>query len=152
MTQVFGSVDEILEYAIAQEEEAARFYTSLSRQATRAGMDSVFQQFAQEEERHKAKLLTVKQGRQLTALLKPVADLKLVEHLADVEPGPDLGYRDALILAMKKEKASFKLYTDLAANVGSDNLKRLFAELAQEEAKHKLRFELEYDEFVLTEN
>jgi hypothetical protein len=28
----------------------------------------------------------------------------------------------------------------------------VFSALAQEEAKHKLRFELEYDDFVMTEN
>ena len=31
-------------------------------------------------------------------------------------------------------------------------LKSLFLRLAQEEAKHKLHFEIEYDEHILTEN
>ncbi len=46
---------------------------------------------------------------------------------------------------MKKEDTSVKLYTDLAKMVQDEELKDTFLLLAQEEAEHKLRFELEYD-------
>ena len=79
-------------------------------------------------------------------------DLKLADYLVDVEPTPDLDYQQALVLAMKKEKAAFRLYTDIAAAIPDAGLRELFQALAQEEAKHKLRFELEYDDYVLREN
>ena len=60
-------------------------------------------------------------------------------------------YIDALIVAMKKEKAAFKLYIDLAAATQDEKIKIVFLELAQEEAKHKLRFEIEYDD-SMTDN
>ena len=41
---------------------------------------------------------------------------------------------------------------DLAERVDDENLKNLMLGLAQEEAKHKLRFEIEYDERILGEN
>jgi rubrerythrin len=53
---------------------------------------------------------------------------------------------------MKREKTAFKLYSDLAAIIQDANLRKVFLSLAQEEAKHKLRFELEYDEHILTDN
>lgn len=53
---------------------------------------------------------------------------------------------------MNKEKASFRLYTNLSERAPNAELKNLFLMLAQEEAKHKLRFEIEYDEYVLKEN
>jgi rubrerythrin len=53
---------------------------------------------------------------------------------------------------MNKEKAAFKLYSALANRANSDEMKNVFMSLAQEESKHKLRFEIEYDEFVLREN
>lgn len=61
-------------------------------------------------------------------------------------------YADALVLAMKKEKAAFKLYTTLSLRVDNIELKAVFQSLAVEESKHKLRFELEYDEYVMREN
>jgi rubrerythrin len=70
----------------------------------------------------------------------------------DEAPGPKTDYQGALILAMKREKAAFRLYSDLAARTEDAELKDLLLGLAQEEAKHKLRFEVEYDDKILTEN
>jgi rubrerythrin len=53
---------------------------------------------------------------------------------------------------MKKEKAAYRLYLDLATAAGAGELADLFRSLAAEEAKHKLRFEIEYDDVVLKEN
>ncbi|HPS46339.1 MAG TPA: ferritin family protein, partial [Bacteroidales bacterium] len=61
-------------------------------------------------------------------------------------------YQDALVLAMKKEKSAFKLYMNLSNKTANKELKDLFLMLAMEESKHKLRFEIEYDENVLKEN
>ena len=63
-----------------------------------------------------------------------------------------MDYQSALILAMKKEKAAFRLYTDLAASTEDEGIRDLFQGLAQEEAKHKLRFEVEYDDDFLRDN
>jgi rubrerythrin len=61
-------------------------------------------------------------------------------------------YADALILAMKKEKAAFRLYSFLSEETTDPVMKGLFLTLAMEESRHKLRFELEYDEYILKEN
>ncbi|UCE61993.1 MAG: hypothetical protein JSU63_09735, partial [Phycisphaerales bacterium] len=74
-----------------------------------------------------------------------VLDLKVGDYLEDATPSADISYRDALILAMKAEKAAFRLYSDLASTTDDANLRAVLLGLAQEEAKHKLRFELEYD-------
>ena len=63
-----------------------------------------------------------------------------------------MDYQEALVVAMKKEKKAFKMYIDLAGATDDTNLQTVFMSLAQEEAKHKLRFEIEYDDFVMTEN
>ena len=52
-----------------------------------------------------------------------------------------MNFQDALVVAMKKEKKAFKLYTDLANATEDQGLKNTFLALAQEEAKHKLRIE-----------
>ena len=80
-----------------------------------------------------------------------VVDLRIADYLVDVPASPGLDYRSALVLAMKKEKAAFKLYSDLAAGADDENVRATFLALAQEEARHKLRFELEYDD-LLAEN
>lgn len=146
----FKSVDEILDFAIKNEEEAFTFYTNLASKVTTPGMSKVFEGFAMEEKGHKAKLLDVKKGKFLEPSEKKIMDLKIGDYLVDVEITDDMRYQDALIVAMKKEKAAFRLYMDLAEQV-EGQFKDTFTALAQEEAKHKLRFELEYDSNILTE-
>jgi len=145
-------VDEVLDFAIAREEEAAAFYSGLADKATQPWMKATFKSFAREEEGHKAKLLGVKKGRTMKPSEKKVLDLKIAEYLVDVDASGDLDYQQALIVGMKNEKAAFKLYSDLADSVDDEGLKDTFLALAQEEARHKLRFEVEYDKEILKEN
>jgi len=146
------SVDEILDFAIGNEEEAAAFYTGLASRMERPWMSKIFKGFAQEEMGHKRKLLEVKAGKLLIKSQDKVLDLKIGDYLVDAKVSDAMDYQDALIVAMKKEKKAFKMYTDLADAVDHEGLRNTFLALAQEEAKHKLRFEVEYDDYVMTEN
>jgi len=148
----FKSVEEVLDFAIQAEEEAHQFYTNLAAKIDKPWIQKMLLHFAKEELGHKAKLQGVKSGKGLMLPSAKVQDLKLAECVIEQKPDADLDYQQALILAMQKEKQAFKLYTDLAEAVDSRDLKELFHALAQEEAKHKLRFEIEYDEHVLKDN
>jgi rubrerythrin len=148
----FKSVDEILDYAIAREEEAAKFYTDLSGKMDRSAMEKVFKDFAKEEWGHKAKLMDIKKGKALEPVKNKVLDLKIAEFVEDVEMSGEFNYQKALILAMKREKSAFKMYSDLAKSTDNAGVRDIFLMLAQEEAKHKLFFEVEYDENYLAEN
>ncbi len=145
-------VDEILDFAMGREQAAHDFYMDLAKKMDRPGMKEIFTQFAGEELGHKSKLQRVKEGKTLLALKSKVMDLKISDYLVDVEPEGDLDYQKALILAMKREKASFRLYTDIADGTDDSRMKETFHALAQEEAKHKLRFEVEYDDVILAED
>ena len=147
-----GNLEEILDFAIEREQEAHEFYMDLAKKAERPGMDGLFTQFAREEMGHKKRLEGIKKGTRSFAPAKQVVDLKIGDYLVEVEPTATVTYQNALILAMKKEKAAFQLYTDLASQTEDAEVKQIFEGLAQEEAKHKLRFEVEYDDMILTEN
>ena len=148
----FGSINDILDFAIDEEQNAVEFYTELASKSTSDEMRKVFEEFAQEELQHKARLASIREQGLFEITFEKVADLKIADYLVNVKPSPEMTYRDALVMAMSKEKAAFKLYTNLARRAPNDQLRDLFLSLAQEESKHKLRFELEYDDFVLREN
>jgi rubrerythrin len=148
----FKSIDDILDFAIENEQSAVDFYTSLASESSNQEMIDVFTQFAKEEMGHKAFLTKVKNEGTFTVKDEKVLDLKMSDYLVDVKPRPNMPYEDALVLAMKREKNAFKLYTHLAERAPNDSIKKIFNSLAIEESKHKLRFELEYDEYVLREN
>jgi rubrerythrin len=147
-----NSIREILDFAIEQEQEAVDFYTSLAKTAQTKDMQKIFKSFALEEIGHKARLTKIKNEGIHDWKNESVADLKIANYLTDAEPTPNMDYKDALILAMKREKNAYKLYHNLAERAPNNELKEIFLSLASEESKHKLRFELEYDDYVLREN
>ena len=147
-----NTVDEILDYAIDQEQQAADFYSNFAARAEKAGMKKMLLEFAEEERRHKERLLAVKTGERKLTPEKEVLDLKLSDYMVDVDTSANISYQDALIVAMKKERAAFELYSDMGKKVPDTNLKQVFFGLAKEESKHKLFFETEYEERVLRHN
>ena len=146
------SVDEILDFAISREQEAADFYENLSGRVENHWMKETLKGFSKEELRHKGKLLSVKKNEKLLSSEQNILDLKIADYLVDVKASENISYQDALILAMQREKAAYRLYSDLASKIEDAEIKNLFLALAQEEAKHKLHFEVEYDENILKDN
>jgi rubrerythrin len=147
-----NTVDEILDYAIDQEQQAADFYATFATRVENAGMKKILLDFAEEEKRHKERLLAVKAGERKLTPQEKILDLKISDYLIQVDASDNISYQDALIVVMKRERAAFKLYTDMAEKVTDANLKQVFIGLAKEESKHKLFFETEYEERVLMHN
>jgi rubrerythrin len=148
----FDSVDAVLDFAIKNEQAASDFYTDLASKMEKPHMKKIFQGFAAEERGHKAKLEAVKKSEKGKLSKAKVLDLKIGDYLVEQKPSADMDFQSALILAMKQEKAAFRLYSDLATSAEDEGVRELFLGLAQEEAKHKLRFEITYDEDFLRDN
>ena len=140
----FSSFDEVLDFAIDTEIEAAEFYAMLADFVEKPEMAKVLSDMALEESRHKAKLEAVK-ARNTRIEKEEIGNLGITDHVEDVVPYAKMNYVDLLVLGMKREEAARKLYTNLATIAQKPELRDTFLKLAQEEAEHKLRFELEYD-------
>jgi rubrerythrin len=148
----FESINDILDFAIENEQKAVDFYNQLAASARNDEMRITFEQFAREEMSHKAKLLTIKEQGTISYSKADVADLKIADYVVRTETETEVTYEQALVLAMKREKAAFKLYLKLSEKAPTAEIKSLFLALAQEESRHKLRFEIEYDDYFLKEN
>jgi rubrerythrin len=145
----FADIDEILDYAIAREEEAATLYLDLAERVDRPGMREAFLEYAQEEKGHKRHLESIKAGELPALTVRQVQGLGIAESLETAEPNANMTYADSLAFVIKAEQAAYELYAGLAEAADDPNLAAVFTALAGEEAKHKRRFELEYDEVVL---
>ena len=140
------SDEEILQFAIGREVEANQFYLALAERVKAAQMRKVFEDLAQEELEHKAKLEleVIKMGRVLPADQK----ITIPAHeyiVSDGEPALDMDYKDMLMLGMEKEEAAFRTYINLIPNVEDEESREVLLALAEEEVRHKIRFETEYD-------
>ena len=140
----FRSVNEVLDFAINEEIKAYKLYMKLSDFVESPEMAEALFDLALVEMEHKAKLEAIKAGH-ITLDFEEIGNLGITEHVKDVETDAKMNYVDMLVLGMKKEEAAHKLYTGLSKISQSQELLDMFLKLAQEEAAHKLRFELEYD-------
>jgi desulfoferrodoxin-like iron-binding protein len=151
----FQSVEEVLEFAMNKEEAAFAFYRDLARKVKTKGVDKLLLELADQEKEHKSFFLSLlKKKSSIKKFLKPqkIQDLKISDYVIEVSPSEDITVQEALIIAIKREKASFDFYTNLANSTTDAKLKKLFNAMAQEEAGHKLKLETIYDEVIYKEN
>jgi len=153
-----NTVDEILDFAVKEEEKAYEFYVEMAEKVNRKQMQLVFRDLAKEEVGHKAKLLAIKKNKQLIEEPGQKGCLKIsdysipgAESSVDVKDA-EMDIQKAYLLAMKKEKAAFQLYTHLAELIEDEESRKILSAIAQEEAKHRQRLENDYDEHFLSEN
>ena len=141
------SIEEILEYAISREVEAYYFCLALAGRVDTPRMRQVFEDMAAEELEHKAKLELemIKMGKTLPARQMPSGRPESDYIMSDSDAPLDMDYADMLLLGMEKEEAAFRLYVNLIPSVHDEESREVLLVLAQEEVRHKLRFETEYD-------
>jgi len=139
-----NTLEEALDFAISREIEAYDFYMKLAALVKKPEMVKVLKDLAVEEQQHRIRLEAARAG-EVAIGEEEVGDLGLSDVVEAVEPKPDMSYADLLVVAMKKENRSYRLYMDLALMVQRQELRDIFLKLAQEEAEHRLRFEIEYD-------
>jgi len=140
-----------LDILVQREEHAYNFYTALAKMVDTEAMRQTLIGFAEEELKHKEKLIGMK-GRKGAPPVGKILDLKISDEVDSVTPRPNMTYKEALIIAIKKEQSAYRLYSELASITVDEKLRNTLLTLAQEEANHKLRFELAYDKVIQQEN
>jgi rubrerythrin len=144
--------EDIVRFAIEEESGATELYKKMSSSVERLNAKVMFDELAAEEAKHKEFFSKLSKESMPDISLEKVTDLRISDYLVDIPFRPEMEYQDILIMAMKKEESAVKLYSDMATRVQEPELQKLLKFMAQEEAKHKLRLETEYDDIVLAED
>jgi rubrerythrin len=148
----FENLKDIIDFAVQKEKEAAEMYDAASEEESMSGAKEMLKEFAKEERKHQALLEKFeKEGIDKNAAeykLKWITDLKRSDFVIDLEYKKGMAYNELLMLAMKQEEKALKLYNELLDNNEADEAKKLFQMLCQEEAKHKLKLETMYDDYM----
>ena len=130
----FNNLNEIIDFAIAKEVEAAEFYRSVSEQESFSGKKEMFLEFAAEERKHQALLEDLKSGKVAPKLddykFKWITDIKRSDYVDDIAYKPGMPYNDILMLAAKREEKALSLYNSLLANANTDEARKVFNHLS----------------------
>jgi rubrerythrin len=148
----FQNLGEIIDFAIEKEKEAAEFYLSVSKKEQFSGKVEMLKEFAAQERKHQQLLEDLKAGKTSKQLkdykFKWITDIKRSNYADEVQYHPGMSYTELLMLAMKREEKALKLYNEMLATAQTDEQKKVFKVLCQEEAKHKLSLETLYDDHM----
>lgn len=148
----FKNLEDIIDFAIEKEKEAAEFYLSISTREQFTGKKQMLLEFSEQERKHQRLLEDLKAGKVQRQLedynFKWITDIKRSDYVEEIEYHSGMGYNELLMLAMKREEKALKLYNQMLANAQTDAQKKVFKVLCQEEAKHKLSLETMYDDFM----
>ena len=142
-----NSDQEILEFAISKEVEAYHFFLALAGRVEDPKMRQVFEDLAAEELEHKAKLELeiLKMGKTLKEQPIPPGRPESGYIMSDSDLPLDIDYNDMLMLGIEKENAAFRMFVNLIPTVQDEESREILLALAEEEVRHKLRFQNEYD-------
>jgi rubrerythrin len=145
----FRYLQDILIFALAKEESSVRFYRALAARVKNPDTMTIFQALTHQEEKHidAVKLEMFKQGYTVSETsLKGIPDDEVSLELdAQAE---QMSYLDALRMAVRKERAAFKLFAELMAMARQPDARNMLLELAEEEMRHVLQLEHEIQSFT----
>lgn len=148
----FENLQEVIDFAIEKEIEAAGFYEDVSRQEGMSGAKEMLLEFAEQEKKHRKLLEELKTKGIVEGIsdykFKWVPDMKRSDYVVELEYKKGMTYNELLMLAMKREEKALALYNQLLRQADGKNAKDVFKMLCQEEARHKLILETKYDDYM----
>jgi len=152
-SQKFDAFDDVLTFAIEDKTRAYDLYGRLADRVQQPWTRKAFEELAAEKLNQREHLEEVKRTGRPRLMPRNIYNLKIADYVtADVRPSEDTDTREALIFAIRVERDTLRLYTDLADQAGDTEIQSLFLALAQEQAQHLLKIETEYEDHVFAQN
>jgi len=156
MSTLSNPLQSVIRTAIQREIDANTLYSNVAKLATTPHGRDLLLDMAAQELGHRNRLEAMLKGDVFKVLSrkqqKQVVDLKITDYLVEEPLSADSDLQTILIVAGKREKSSFELYSALARVAGDPEIVKLFEFLANEEMTHKRRVEMMYDELVYQDN
>ena len=149
--QIFSKLEDVLDFAISQEQAAQRFYNDLSKKVTDPAVQELYRTLAQQEKTHEQHLKGMKEAEGTL----DDSDLQTViksGYLNTRNVPAGIPMKEAIGFALEKEKSAHMLYALLADLIENKELAKLFRMLAEEESKHAEYFKKQYDKYAGGDN
>jgi rubrerythrin len=147
------TVAEILDMAIQREEVAYDFYMDIYHKVDDASVKDTVEFIAEEEKKHKAFLVSYKEGKYGADSLRlaDVVEYKLAEYLEEPEISKTSSIEEVYLVAAHREGRSHQFYSELANMHDDSELKTMLQKMANEELKHKEKMEYLYSNAAFTQ-
>lgn len=141
------TIGEILEFAIGREAEAVEFYMAMADRVKNPAIVKFFEDLVTEELEHKSRLeLEMMKEGIVARTVGVLPETSLDRTTVDLDQvRSQMDYQEALDVAIRKERRSFRLYARLSGLVAEAALGETLLSLAEEEARHLTVLQEQYE-------
>jgi len=140
MASLWKNANDVIDFAIGEEEKAVAMYNEMAANATSSEVRKLLHSFSAQETEHKLKLIALRQDSPLSLTVEQLA---LLEE--DCTPDPavaaTMDRQDAFRFAIFSECQAESLYSMLAEMTQDPETAALFRGLALDEKGHRDHFE-----------
>jgi len=147
----FKSLPEVLRFAISKERASVRFYQEMLKLAINPATRALFEVLIQRERDHVEALeLEMNKFGYTVDAQAGRFDSEFVweERMDNDEIIHDMSFIEGLALGIQKERAAFRLYSMLLGVVQDEEFSKVLMDLAEEEMRHVLQLEREYESMI----
>ncbi len=142
----FSSPNDVLRFAIDLENQMIEAYTCFAKLKECEPISSLLKLYIEEEKTHRYRLKNILNSGQFKLADEQLAGLCKSDYEIRRDCDTFNTLPEILPAIMDNEKMAFKFYYHIATLCEDQILKLLFGSLAEDESRHKLRFELALDE------
>jgi len=150
------TIEKALNMGVTMEQGAIDLYSDTAEKVENPGSKQLLLELAEDEKKHKKffqrALEDPENVEQLGGLNSKIEDLKITDRLVESPLSPNSKYQDILIFAAKSEQKAHDFYSVLAEQFKDHPLGDMWKRFAEEELRHKVRLEKEYDDVILQQN
>jgi rubrerythrin len=150
------TIEKALNVGIALEQGAIDLYTSTAEKVEDPGSRQLLLELGEDEKKHKKffqeALENPERVVELGGLNSKIQDLKITDNLISEPLNENSRYQDILIFAAQSEQMAHDFYRSLSDKFEDHPLGGMWRRFAEEELRHKIRLEREYDEVIFKEN
>jgi rubrerythrin len=134
------TLNDLLDIAIQEEINAQKFYLSVKEKTTDATLRSFIQSIYEEEQSHEKTLKSIKELELYDGSVSVNVEMLEVAQHAHKIVMPDtlhnVSLEDMFEIALKKEAQAYTMYDHIAQTASEEEVKSLFANMADEERIH----------------
>lgn len=140
------NLENLIDKAIAREEEAFEFYSKLGSKVTEPIAKDALKFLAAEEKKHKEFLVSYKSGKIASSALRmtDVVDYKIAQYMDKPDIEKNINTQDVYLVAAHRELNSYNFYKGLSDLQPDGEVKDVLLKMANEEMKHKEKVEYLY--------
>lgn len=147
----FYTIQDVLTFAIHLEQASQEFYRRLSQTVHSPSVARFLNDLVKEEKLHEQQLAQIlkESGGDLG---QRISSVQVDSYIQSIKVSESMDYKEAIKLALDKERAAQMLYSVVAETIEAPILAELFRQLSEQEKIHREFFEKEYHQICINEN